>query len=573
MLTGLPSDIYTFMDWSWEQIEPYLAELGERPLTAENVVEWLKDWTQIEGMISETYSRRSVATTLDTTDKAAEEKYNTFIETIMPPAMIANQRLKEKLLASGFEPEGYEIPLRDMQADAEIFRDENVPLMTEEQKLQQEYDKVAGAQTVQWRGEEKTLSQLLPFRLDQDRSVRESAWRAAMERTLQDRATLNDLWTRFLKLRLQMAENAGMDFRAMKWKERHRFDYTPEDCYSFHKAIEEAVVPAAARIYDKRRQMLGVESLRPWDSEHQLHVDPSGKPALKPFSDVNQLISTSSGIFHKVDGQLGEYYDIMMEERLLDLDNRKGKAPGGYCTSFDMSERPFIFQNAVGIHDDVQTLLHEGGHAFHAFEMFRALPAYRRGMPPLEFCEVASMSMELLAAPYLAESEGGFYSASDTARARIEHLEGVITFWPYMAVVDAFQQWVYTNPEAALNPDNCDQEWARQWDRFMVGIDYSGLDDVKATGWHRKLHIFQIPFYYVEYGIAQLGAVQVYGNALKDQDAAVANYRKALALGGTVGLPGLFAAAGAKFALDTPTLSSAVSLVEGVIHDLEPAAG
>ncbi len=573
MLSGLPTDIYAFMDWSWEKIEPYFSELVSRELTAETVDEWLKDWTQIGDRISETYSRLNVATTLNTTDQAAEAKFNAFIENILPAVMIADQKLKEKLLATGLQPEGYAIPLRNMRADAEIFREENVPLMTEEQKLQQEYDKVAGAQTVQWNGEEKTLSQLLPFRLDQDRSVREAAWRAAIDRTLQDRPALNDLWTRFLKLRLQMAKNAGMDYRAMVWKSRYRFDYTPEDCYSFHKAIEEAVVPAAARIYERRRQMLGVDHLRPWDSEHQIHVDPTGKPALKPFSDVSQLISTASGIFHKVDDHLGDNYDIMMEERLLDLDNRKGKAPGGYCTTFDYSARPFIFQNAVGIHDDVQTLLHEGGHAFHAFEMFQNLPAYRRGMPPLEFCEVASMSMELLAAPYLAQSEGGFYSASDTARARIEHLEGVITFWPYMAVVDAFQQWVYTHPEAALNPDNCDEEWSRQWDRFMVGIDYSGLEAAKATGWHRKLHIFQIPFYYVEYGIAQLGAVQVYGNALKDQAGAVANYRKALALGGTAGLPDLFATAGAKFALDTPTLASAVSLVEGVIAELEPAIG
>ncbi|KXK17143.1 MAG: putative M3 family peptidase [Chloroflexi bacterium OLB15] len=573
MLNELPSDIYEFMEWPWEKIEPYYKALEARDLTAENVVEWLKDWASISDHLYETYSRRSVATTLDTTDEVAEAKYNTFIENVMPPAMIAEQKLKEKLLATGLRPEGYEIKLRNLAADAEIFREENVPLMTEEQKLGQEYDKVAGAQTVEWRGEEKTLSQLLPFRLDQDRSVREAAWRAAMGRTLQDRAALNDLWTRFLKLRLQMAKNAGMDYRAMNWKSKYRFDYTPEDCYSFHKAIEEAVVPAAARIYEKRRQMLGVDSLRPWDSEHQIHVDPTGKPALKPYEDVSQLMSAASVIFHKVDDRLGEDFDIMMEERLLDLDNRKGKAPGGYCTTFEVSERPFIFQNAVGIHDDVQTLLHEGGHAFHAFEMFQNLPAYRRGMPPIEFCEVASMSMELLAAPYLAKSEGGFYSASDTARARIEHLEGVITFWPYMAVVDAFQQWVYTNPEAAMNPDNCDEEWSRQWDRFMVGIDYSGLEDVKATGWHRKLHIFQIPFYYVEYGIAQLGAVQVYGNALKDQAGAVANYRKALALGGTAGLPDLFATAGAKFALDTPTLASAVSLVEGVIAELEPAIG
>ena len=224
---------------------------------------------------------------------------------------------------------------------------------------------------------------------------------------------------------------------------------------------------------------------------------------------------------------MGEYFDIMQREHLLDLDNRKGKAPGGYCTDFPATERPFIFMNAVGLHDDVQTLLHEGGHAFHDFEINK-LPLYQRSGAPIEFAEVASMSMEHIAGRYLPKSEGGFYTEADAARARVEHLESDILFWPYMAVVDAFQQWVYTHPEAALNAANCDAVWGEQWDRFMGGVDYSGFDDVKVTGWHRKLHIFQIPFYYVDYGIAQLGAVQVWRNSLSDQAKAVADYRHAL---------------------------------------------
>jgi oligoendopeptidase F len=375
------------------------------------------------------------------------------------------------------------------------------------------------------------------------------------------------LWQRFLKLRIDIAANADMpDYRAYRWRDFRRFDYTPNDCARFEDAIEAVVVPAAKRVYEKRRDRLGIASLRPWD----LTVDPLERKPLHPFADVDTLNRVTEHIFSQVDPQLGDYFRVMEREKLLDLDNRKGKAPGGYCTYFAVAERPFIFMNAVGLHDDVQTLLHEGGHAFHAFETTK-LPLYQRAQAPIEFCEVASMSMEHVAGRYLAASEGGFYSAADAARARVEHLESDLLFWPYMAVVDAFQQWVYTHPEDALNPDNCDRKWSELWDRFMVGIDYGGLDDVKVTGWHRKLHIFQIPFYYVDYGIAQLGAVQVWRNSLHDQAKAVADYRGALALGGTVTLPELFSAAGAKFAMDVATLREAVELIESTCDQLDPA--
>ncbi|MCI0348912.1 MAG: M3 family oligoendopeptidase, partial [Acidobacteriales bacterium] len=490
---------------------------------------------------------------------------NHFIETILPQVRVADQKLKEKLLASGLQPEGYDIALRNMRTETELFRDENVPLLTEEDKLRTEYDKIIAAQTVEWEGEERTVPQMLPVLLETDRAVRERAWQVVAIRRLADRKALNDLWKRFLTLRRQIAANADMpDYRAFIWRSLLRFDYTADDCLSFHRAIEEVVVPAATRIYEKRRARLGVETLRPWDTD----VDPLSRSPLHPFEDVGTLDETTATIFHNLDPQLGEYYAIMQREGLLDLENRKGKAPGGYCTGYSYSKRPFIFMNAVGMHDDVQTLLHEGGHAFHLFESSE-LPRYLWIDAPTEFAEVASMSMELLGAPYLAKDAGGFYKSEDASRARIEHLEGIVLFWPYMAVVDAFQQWVYTHDDEALNPANCDTKWSELWDRFMPGIDYSDLDDVKATGWQRKLHIFQIPFYYVEYGLAQLGAVQVWHGSLSDQAKAIAAYRRALALAGTVSLPSLFTAAGAKFAMDAGTLREAVGLVERTVEQLD----
>ncbi len=305
----------------------------------------------------------------------------------------------------------------------------------------------------------------------------------------------------------------------------------------FHKAIEEAVVPIVNRLAERRRKALGINDLRYFD----LYVDLSGKPALKPFSDVKELTKKASAIFHQVDPAFGEYFDTMDRDGLLDLGNRKNKATGGYCTAFSFAQRPFIFANAVGTHEDVLTLMHEGGHSFHAFETFH-LPYHQQRSEsnvPMEFAEVASMAMEYLSSPYLEEKFGGYYSAADAARARVDHLELNLRFWPYMAIMDAFQHWAYENPEEGIEPGRCDAKWAELEKRFRPYIDWSGYEDVMMTGWQRKDHIHTVPFYYVEYGLAMLGATQVWMNALKDQGKAVEQYRCALSLGGTVDSAGI----------------------------------
>jgi oligoendopeptidase F len=571
----LPQNALDALDWKKEQYEPFFQALIEREITAENVNQWLADWSELTKLANEVVSRLNVATTVDTTDEAAEQRLRTFLGEVLPALMSYDDKLNRKLVESGLEPEGFEVPLRKIRAAVELFREENLPLISETRKLGIEYDKIIGAQTIQWEGEEVTLPQIQTVYQEQDRERRERAWRLATERQLADREKLNDLWKQLLDLRVKIAHNADLpDFRAYTWKGYNRFDYTPEESIMFQNAIEQVVVPAAKRLYERKRQQLGVDTLRPWDAGGEptraAGPDPAGRPALRPYETAQELEEKLLTIFNRVDPQLGDYFRIMREENLLDLENRKGKAPGGYCTMFPLAQRPFIFMNAVGIHDDVQTLLHEGGHAFHVFEM-NALPYAHQQDMPIEFAEVASMAMELIAAPYLTSAEGGFYSEEDAARARMEHLENLIRFWPYMAVVDAFQHWVYTNHEAASDPANCDAKWGELWDRFMVGVDYSGFEDVKVTGWHRKLHIFQIPFYYVEYGLAQLGAVQVWANSLEDQAKAVQDYRRALALGGTANLPVLFATAGAKFAFDAGTISGAVALVEHTLNQLDGA--
>ena len=572
MLKNLPTIPKALLAWTWPEIDPFYKELESRSIIAENVAAWLADWSSVDECIEEMYARLSVATTVNTADQAAEEGMNKFLDGIFSKVMAAEEILKEKLLASRLEPEGFEIPLRNMRTEADLFRAANLSLLAEQQKLAIQYDKILGAQTVQWEGQEVTLTRLAINFQQPDRERREKAWKLKAARQLADVEGINELWGKFMDVRARIAKNAGMpSYREYAWQQKLRFDYTPADCQSFAEAIQQVVIPAATRIYEKRKKSLGVEVLRPWDLVDGWYSRPApstAAPTLRPFASIDELKQGVSTIFHKVDPALGGYFDTLLAEDLSDLANRKNKAPGAYCTAYPTIRRPFVFANAVGIHDDVMTTFHESGHAFHVFETAR-IPYIQQLAVPMEFAEVASMGMELLASPYLTKQDGGFYSEVEAAHARIEHLESMVLFWPFMAVVDSFQQWAYENPARGADPAACDAMWGELWDRFIPAVDWSGLEEIKTTGWHRKQHIHQVPFYYVEYGLAQLGAVQIFGIALKDQAGAVAAYRKALSLGGTVTLPALFAAAGARFGLDSAILQNAVGLMEAVIRELE----
>jgi len=569
MFTSLPPAAIEFMEWDWPQIEPYIHDLQSRALNDASLEEWLADWSRLSNLVHEAQQRLYVASTLDTANPETRRRYESFLEHILPAFQAGDQRLKLKLLASGLQPKNFAIPFRNLQSEVELYREENLQLLTEELMLATQYDALTGAQTVTWEGEEVTLPQLQTVYQSQDRAQRERAWRLAAERQLADRERINRLWGRFMEVRRRLADNARLlDYRAYRWRQLLRFDYTPGDCERFHQAIYEAVLPAARQVCEQRRRRLGVASLRPWD----LDVDPLGSPPLRPFHDITELVERTSAIFHRLHPQLGNYFDIMRLEGLLDLDNRQGKAPGGYCTEFRVARRPFIFMNAVGVHEDVQTLLHEGGHACHVFETVH-LPYHQQLHIPLEFMEVASLGMEFLASPHLEAARGGFYSRQEAARAHLEHLEHSLIFWPYMAVVDAFQHWVYQNHTQASDPQRCDAQWASLWERYMPIEDWSGLDEELRTGWQRKLHIHQVPFYYVEYGLALVGALQIWRKALHDPQGTLAAYRNALALGGTASLPQLYSAAGARLAFDTAALRQVVDWMMQEIAELQVVAG
>jgi oligoendopeptidase F len=565
---SLVSNIKELLAFDWPQFKPIYDDLEQTELSKKNIKDWLKNWTAIGDIRDELYNRLFVATSINTADPVAQDRFENFMNEIFPNAMAAEQGLKKKLLASGLTIPGLEIPLRNMHAQSELFREKNLKLFVEEEKLGNLHDQVMGAQSVKWQGEEKTVRQMEAVLRNTNREVRKAGWEMMSARQLVDRHTINEQWVKYISVREKIAMNAGFsDYRSYRWKELLRFDYTPEDCKSFHKAIEETVVPATMRLAARRKKALGIDSLRYYD----LFVDLSGKPPLTPFTTVREMKKKISTIFHHVLPQFGKYFDQMEEEGLLDLENRKNKAVGGYCTDFSYSKRPFIFANTIGIHDDIQTLLHEGGHAFHAFESFKHpyIQQYSESAIPMEFAEVASMAMEFLASPFLSEEYGGFYTEADSARARVDHFEADLLFWPYMAIVDAFQHWVYEHPEDGKKSQACDAKWAELERRFRPYIDWTGYEDVMMTGWHRKDHIHQLPFYYVEYGLALLGAAQIWKNSQEDFSGSVKAYRQALSLGGTATLPELYKTAGAIFAFDTSTLKGAVDILESTIKALE----
>jgi oligoendopeptidase F len=439
---------------------------------------------------------------------------------------------------------------RDVKNHVELFRPENVALETEEAKLCQQYQKLIGAQTVNFCGGEKTLVQMGRFLEEPDRTLRQEAWELVAKRRLVDAEKCEEIFDALIQLRQRIAKNAGFEnYRDFAFRQKCRFDYTPEDCVKFHDAIESEIVPAIRDIQNDRKRQLKLEKLRPWD----LAVDPQNRAPLKPFAEVSEMVSRTQKIFNHLDAELAAGFRQMQDLKLLDLDNRKGKAPGGYQDTLNEARLPFIFMNAIGLQRDVETILHEAGHAFHALATRdEDLRSYRNA--PIEFCEVASMSMELLGNEFIEE----FYATPEANRARKTHLEGIIGFFPWMAVVDAFQHWIYTH--AGHTRTERKAAYLQLMDRFGGDVDWSGFEEARASSWHRQLHIFLHPFYYVEYGIAQLGALQVWANSRRDKAKSLNDYKKSLALGGSRPLPELFSAAGCKFQFDAATIKPLIQL-------------
>lgn len=561
-ILDLPASPDAFAGATWADVAPYYERLAATPLDASSVEAWLERWSRLEELVGEAGTLAMTAYTGDTADAGLEAAYLRFSTEIFPQLEEQQVRLARRLLALGWSRPDLEQLLAQFRTDAEIFREANVPLSAELEALGAQYQKITGGLTAEWDGRRVTIPQLQPHLQSTDRATRERAFRLGAEAYAEKRDELAALFDRMYALRQQIARNAGFDdYEQYVFPAKHRFDYSPDDCRRFHRAVEEAVVPAVERLFEERRRRLGLDTVRPWD----LAVDPENRPGLRPFATTSEFVGRATDIFARVDDELGGQFAIMADERLLDLESRENKAPGGYCTKLPHRGRPFIFMNAVGVADDVNTLVHEAGHCFHAFLAHRQPFVWQRGTGS-EAAELASMSMELLAAPHL-EAPAGYYAPLDARRAQLEHLEDVLVALPHIASVDAFQSWIYTSGEghdAAAR----DRAWLDIRARFERGVDWTGLERLRVARWYRQLHIFEYPFYYIEYGIAQLGALQVWRRSLADPQGAVAAYKRALSLGGTRSLPAIFEEAGATLVFDADEMRELVSLVEGRIVEL-----
>lgn len=547
----------------WSNLKPLYQSLLDRKLNCGGCVAGLlQDRSDLDSVVSEARANLFINMTCHTDDEAIRKRYLDFVENVEPQLKTIGFELDKKIVNSphtaALDKRRYEVLLRGMQVDVEIFREVNVPLQTEETKLDQQYDQICGAMTVNFRGEERTLPQMAKFQEENDRAIREDSWRAVAERRFQDQEKISDIYDGLLKLRQQIATNAGFsNFRDYTFKRRHRFDYTPADCEKFHQGVEQVVLPILRKLNAERAAALKVNPLRPWD----LAVDIKGRAPLRPFTDGEDLVEKSSKLFQRMDPSLGQMFDRLRDGTSLDLETRKGKAPGGYQYNRDASRKPFIFMNAAGLHGDLKTMVHEAGHAFHSMLCEREpLLDYRHS--PMEFAEVASMSMELTSFPFMDE----FYTPQDADRARRQHLETIATLLPWIATIDSFQHWIYMHPGHSRAERTA--QWLKLNERFGPQVSWQGLEKFLEVSWQRQGHLFGSPFYYIEYGIAKLGALQLWQQYRRDPRQAIANYKKALTLGGSRPLPELFAAAELKFEFGPELMRGLMQDVQGELTKL-----
>ena len=548
----------TFKVEKWEDIEPFYQQLLQRPINNKEALRaWLEDRSELESVIAEDVGWRYIRMTCDTANKTYQQDYTYFISEIEPKIAPLNHQLNHKQLDSPYleqldEP-GFAIMKRDLEKDVKIFREENIPLKTQVQNLSKEYGAITGAMTVEMEGQELTLQQAAVYLESTDREKRRETYEKITARRLEDKDELDGLFNQLIQLRHQIAQNAGFpNFRDYMFTAMGRFDYTPQDCFDFHESTRSEIVPLLNALAKERKTQLGVESLKPWDKA----VDPTGKPALKPFSTSGELIDKSIESFSKLDPFLGDCLAAMKKMKHLDLESRKGKAPGGYNYPLLESGVPFIFMNATSTLRDLVTIVHEGGHAVHSI-VTRDLELANFKETPAEVAELASMSMELLSMDHW---DIFFTNKEDLAMAKRQHLEQIIETLPWVATIDKFQHWIYEHPQHS--EEERVQAWNNIFNDFSDDVtDWAGLEQNKDYIWQKQLHLFEVPFYYIEYGFAQLGAIAVWKNFRENPGKGLQGYLNALKLGYTRSIPEVYEAAGIKFDFSRKNIHDLITFV------------
>jgi oligoendopeptidase F len=534
----------TFSVTNWDSLKPYFDELVNRPIhSSEDLKKWMNDISELEAVLSEDASWRQIRMTCDTQNPAPAEAFQYFMMEIQPNIQPYSDRLNRKLIENFYTKEltapEYFPYLRNVKKNIEIFRTENISLQSEVAIEEQNFAVISGKMSIIVNDEEYTMQQAAKFLENPDRTLRENVYRKIQERRLADKNSLDDLFDVLLKKRHQIALNAGYEnYRDYRFAELGRFDYTKEDCFQFHEAVKQQILPLVNEIYKKKKEKLGVSVLRPWD----LDAEPIGLEPLQPFTTGEELLEKTIKCFTNLHPFFADCLRKMKEMNRLDLESRKGKAPGGYNCPLPETGAPFIFMNAAGTLNDVITMVHEGGHAIHSF-LAHPLPLTGFKEYPMEIAEVASMSMELMSMEYWNVF---FQTEEELQRACEQQLERVLTIFPWIATIDKFQHWIYENPNHTR--EERIENWRNILDEFTPeSLDTSGLDAYRNHNWQKQLHLYEVPFYYIEYGIAQLGAIGMWKQFKTDKQKAIDHYVASLRLGGTRILPELYKTAGLKF--------------------------
>ncbi|HEU4555572.1 MAG TPA: M3 family oligoendopeptidase [Chitinophaga sp.] len=547
---------------TWEALQPYFEELKQRPLNnLAELEQWLKDISELEAVVSEDACWRQIRMTCDTTDKQLEEAFTYFCMEIQPKLQPYADALNRKLLNTDLSKElgdDYATYLRSVRKQVKLFREQNVPLLAELSVMAQQYGVISGKMTIEVNGQEYTLQQAAKFLENSDRALREEVFRKTNERRLQDKDTLDKLYTALVEKRDQVAKNAGFaNYRDYKFEDLGRFDYTKEDCFQFHAAVKEHILPLVKDIQQRQAKKLGLEVLKPWDAD----AEAPGTTPLEPFHTGAELVNKAIACFDELGPFFGNCLRVMQQMGRLDLESRKGKAPGGYNCPLAETGVPFIFMNAAGQMKDLTTMVHEGGHAVHSF-LSHYLPLSAFKEYPMEIAEVASMSMELFTMDHW---DIFFSDKEELRRAKMQQLERAITIFPWIATIDKFQHWVYEHPQHTVEERTA--AWVNILNEFTTDmVDWSGLEAYRAISWQRQLHLFEVPFYYIEYGIAQLGAIAMWKQYKENKQQALDNYVKALSLGGTRTLPELYKTAGIRFDFSPAYVKELADFVQQELH-------
>lgn len=553
------------LEMKWDNLSPILDELLERPIAnVQELEKWLKDKSELEAALEEDFAWRYIRMSCDTANEKLVADFQYFATEIEPKispiANLLNQKFNDSPFIDELDQEKYFVYIRAIRKAIEIYREENVELLTKLQVAQQRYQGITGAMSVEINGQEYTLEQASNFIKDTDRAVRQQAWETIQQRRLVDKDDLNILFDELLVMRHQVALNAGFEnYRDYMFQALGRFDYTPQDCYHFHEAIEKQVVPILKEQAQKRADALGLTTLKPWDME----VSTTGKAALKPFKNGTELIDKSIECFNAIDPKLGQMLATMKANNLFDVESRKGKAPGGYNYPLAETGAPFIFMNSAGSLRDLTTMVHEGGHAIHTF-MTAKLELNDFKHCPSEVAELASMSMELISMDYWNVY---FDNEEDLLRAKKEQLADVLKTLPWVAVIDQFQHWIYTNP--GHNAADREETFKQIYARFGTGFaDWEGQEAEFGNLWQKQLHLFEVPFYYIEYAIAQLGAIAIWKNYKENPQKALEQYLAALALGYTKPINEIYETAGIKFDFSLSYIQELASFVKDELQKL-----